>query len=103
MPLSPPFPVSAVKRPGVPVIDVTFDQPLLDGPVFVDNWTGRDDNRLWEALGPPIVAGSVVTIDFTLTLPNPGPPIVNYAATPPDVVSFPGLVPAAAFADFPVA
>lgn len=91
-----------MKRPGVPEIDVTFDKPLREGLLSMPNWTGRQDNFLWEAQAPPVVTGSVVNIHFSPTFPSALPDVVNYAASPPDVVSTPGLVPAAAFTDFPV-
>ncbi len=102
MPHEPPLPVSAVKRPGVPEIDVTFDKPLRDGLSAIGNWTGRHANFLWVANAPPVVAGSVVNIHFIPTVPTVFPDVVNYAATPPDIVRFPSLVPAAPFANFPV-
>lgn len=85
-----------------PEIEITFDKPLRPGVLNVPNWSGRQADRVWVPETPPTALGSVVSFRTTPGIIQPGPDVVSYAASPPDVVSTPGLVPAAAFTNYPV-
>lgn len=98
----PPVPVLAHFRPLSPVLDVTFDKPLRPGALAATNWFGRRNDTLWNVLVPPNAAGSVVTMTTNPIGPHYGPDIVNYGATPADVVTATFFVPAAGFTQFPI-
>lgn len=78
-----------------------FDQPLFDQPLDPANWTGRIDNTLF-TVAPLAVAGDTVVLLPVPEEGDPGPNVVNYFASPPDVQGA-THVSAAAFTNFPIA
>lgn len=107
MPFSPPVPIAATFSIATRLLTVTFDRQLQPGPSAIGNWPN------WADLGggniarylntvPFTAAGDTVSGTTTFIAFDPGhAQVVNYNATPPDVLSTFGI-PAAPFADFPL-
>lgn len=104
--LNPPVPIAATIVAANGDVSVTFNRDLITGPLDPLNWAVRAN------LGPMALNHTVVgipqaavrTVSFG-TVPGgiAFPPLgVDYNAAPPDVRDTRGL-PAAAFADFPIA
>ncbi len=79
-----------------------FSQPLVPGAADQGNWTGRHLNLSWTAGLAVAIAPDKILLDIIPGAPNIGPDVVSYSPPPYDVRSTPGLVPAAAFADYPI-
>lgn len=96
-----PVPIAATLALISGVWSVTFDRPLEVGPLDASNWTFRANNFDYDPITAAAV-GSQVQGTSSISDPNAGADIVNYAPPPFDVKSAPGIE-AAAFADFPLA
>lgn len=79
---------------------VTFDRPLVAGALNASNWSFRAGDEL-RAADNATASGSVVSGDSTAGTEESGPDVVNYGASPADVVDL-NAMPAAAFTDFPL-
>lgn len=81
---------------------MTFDRPLIAGPLANGNWTGRFGNQLFTVVGANVPGGAIANMTIVAGVADAGPDVVSYAAAPPDVRGLPDTVPAVAFADFPI-
>ena len=87
------------------LLTVTFDRLLTPGLTAPGNWTGAALDVVtkdFTGSAPGPIAGNQAQATVFLGLPGAPPNRVSYAATPPNVVSTFGI-PAAPFADFPLA
>lgn len=89
------------------LVTVRFDQFLHTATSAPTNWSGRTfsdpfDYLFSQAVAPPNVLGSAVTLTPQLGALDGGPLTISYAATPPDLVGQCSLVPVAPFVDFPM-
>jgi len=80
--------------------ECVFDRPLQEGSVSSPNWLFRHDNWYKRFQSPSVIGNRVQGVTY-LAGWKYGPNVVSYYATPPDVISVPG-VPAAPFTDFPL-
>jgi hypothetical protein len=94
----PPVPISAHFAAGQLV--VTFDRLLQPTLVLGSNWFFRIANSSY-AITFAEAIGSTIVLSAEPDEADPGPDIVTYRATVPDVLSLPGT-PAAPFTDFPI-
>ena len=91
------MPIDAIYNPGTLTAIITFNQPLIAGPLLEGNWTIRIANEVFLARPGVAALGSVITFTrqmFGIALA--GPDEVQYMATPPDVLALDGT-PAAPF------
>lgn len=105
LPHSPPLPLGATISGATGEVIVTFDRPLKVRAGLPANWTVQADRGpgpLFHTPQAPVaIAGTTVTfptVPAGITFPPLG---VDYAATPPNVETLPG-VPAAPFVDLPI-
>lgn len=78
-----------------------FDVRLWTGPLDPANWTGRAVNRRWHATTCKANPFGV-TGEWTSDVAEFGPNVINYAASPPDVVAQGLRAPALPFTDYPL-
>jgi hypothetical protein len=96
--IAPPIPIQATVDI-IPAV-VTFDRALQPGLITPTNWAYRFANIRYPGFNV-IASANLVTINPGDGESDPGPNVVSYSATTPDVLSLAG-VPAAAFEDFPI-
>ncbi len=101
-PPEPPVPLAAVWSALPQQVAVTFDQPLVAGAIAPANWSARHANQLYDGIAPAAVAGAVATVRMNAVGAQIAPDIVNYLATPPDVVSAGTGETVRPFAAFPI-
>lgn len=94
------MPIAATLAFATGVWSVTFDKILTAGALAAGSWTFRASDSNFAA-DTAVAAGNTVSGASTEGSENAGADVVNYAATPADVLSLTGL-PAAAFTDFPL-
>lgn len=96
-----PLPIVAWTS-GTPVnfFRLNWDQFIVIEPHAAANWTGRRGGVAWHAVGVAQnhnnCAGGLV-----FDGPDPGPDVINYAATPADVHALDDGAPAAPVIDYP--
>ncbi len=98
-----PIPLSATFVPAVPrsFIDVVFDQLIRRELHHNFNWTARYHTTLYGCLGRQ-TTDYTVRLTLRLLAVQPGPDVISYLATVPDVHGLLNGVPVAAFTNFPV-
>jgi len=106
--ITPPVPVAASLVWATLVLTVTWDQALVAQPTAANNWiaqahpVGVPDRHVNPAPGASV--GNQTTMTVAFTGPAAGVNRVRYLAAPPDIIGAgPGGLPAAAFANFPLA
>ncbi|MBA7570165.1 hypothetical protein ES708_11912 [subsurface metagenome] len=80
---------------------VYFTVPIKSADLSVGNWFVRHGGMEW-AVTPAIASAGHVRLTLGGPMANPGADVVSFSPPPFDVVSIGGLVPAPAFADFPL-
>ena len=101
-PLDGPVPISAVKQLNPNIVLVTFDQPLVAGPLNAGNWSGEWDSFTRNGSSAS-ASGAVVTVTTTPGTPTPLPDTIDYsAAAALRVIGLNTGIPADPFTDFPV-
>lgn len=80
---------------------------MVPGPKNIANWSARVNNlRKVPAIATVPGVPPFTVIDFigwTVGVPDIGPPVIDYAPPPFDLVSSGTGLPAVAFTDFPMA
>jgi len=94
----PPVPIDAQYTAGTSIAVITFDVPLIPGPLNPANWIIQIAGQAYPPFAAPIAAGSTVAWRRS-AVGAPCPPTndVLYDAIPPDVREL-GGAPAIAFA-----
>lgn len=85
------------------VLTVWYPAPLVAGAVDVRNWTIRAMNTPYMFASAVAVGSTVIAIGATPGMVAPGPDVVNYAATPADVIDSASGTPYPVLTDFPLA
>lgn len=96
----PPVPIAATFEILSGIWTCTFDKPLQPGVLDAGNWSLRESNQARSA-NAATAAGNVVSGTVAFPSADPGPPVINFAPPPADVLSLTGLA-AVAFAAFPL-
>jgi len=82
----PPVPVSATYDPILEVAEITFDAPLVPGPINELNWAIVIGGLRYQAIAGAVAIGNTVTFTKDMIgMPDPAIPCISYAAAPPDV------------------
>lgn len=103
MALDRPIPILATGTPTDATI--TFDRPLVTGPLDPANWRISRNNQVFTMASADVVPARPANVKLIYNFPPtnlPGPDTVGYSPPPFDVLSAVGQVPAAAFSGFPL-
>ena len=85
----------------VEVMQCVFDLELQPGVSIPANWILHYNGNQWWPVGPLTVDFNGVVGGFRVISPSAKPNVVDYFATPPDLVGVNGI-PVEAFADVPI-
>ncbi len=98
---NPPVPTSASWEFTLNRFRLGFDTDLEPGPITGTTLTFRANNNRRRVVNPT-AAGPIITGSSVLVGADVGDDVVDYAPPPFDIRHAVTLVPAAAFADFPL-
>lgn len=99
--LDAPVPVQAVWQALGPFCLIYFTCDITGEPLDAGNWFFRYGGFSYTVTAAVESSGRV-RLSLSAPMLDAGPDVVSYAPPPFDVLSLGGLVPAPAFADFPV-